>query len=323
MNKRANPAVIGGFVVGAVALAILGVAAFGSGHYFRQAHTYVLYFDSDVSGLKVGAAVKFKGVEIGSVKRVLLNVSAMQRAADEFRIPVLIELDEDLLRERGARAELDDPQTLKLMIETYGLRGQLAMESFVTGLLYVKLDLLPRTPVRFVKEEGVPYDEIPTVPTPFEEVQMKASQFLAKLNEIDFAGIARSLSGTLDGVDTLASSPKLRAAIEDLDGTLDSFRAAAVDLQRVANGVDHNFDSLSTSLAQTANAATASLQEARVRLETIGSALEADAPIIVQVRRSLEEFSNAARSVRSLAEYLERNPGALIRGKANAAEDKQ
>lgn len=322
MNKRANPAIIGGFVVGAVALAILGVAAFGSGRYFREAHTYVLYFDSDVNGLKVGAPVKFKGVEIGTVTRVLLNVSAMQRAANEFRIPVLIELDEELLRARGAQAELDDPAILKQMIEQFGLRAQLAMESFVTGLLYVKLDLLPRTAVRLVKEEGVPYDEIPTVPTPFEEVQMKASEFLAKLNAVDVAGIARSLANTLDSVDKLVSSPKVDAVLDDLDATLGSFREAAASLQRVAHDIDHNFGALSSSLGHTAAAATASLQEARVRMEGIGTALESDAPLIVQLRRSLEEVGLAARSVRSLAEYLERNPAALLRGKANAKEEK-
>ena len=195
------------------------------------------------------------------------------------------------------------------------------MESFVTGLLYVKLDLLPQTAVRYVKEEGVVYDEIPTVPTPFEEVQMKASEFLAKLNELDFGRIGRSLTAALDSVEKLTSSEKLQTAIVNLDATLTSFRAAADSLQRVANGIDHNFDSLSASLGQTATAATASLQAARVQIEGVGSALEADAPLIVQLRRSLEEFASAARSVRSLAEYLERNPGALVRGKANADEE--
>jgi paraquat-inducible protein B len=321
MNKRANPAVIGGFVVGAVALAILGVVAFGSGRYFRQAHPYVLYFDSDVNGLKVGAPVKFRGVEIGTVTAVLLNVSSMQRAANEFRIPVLIELDQELLREHGAHAHLEDPETLKLMVEKFGMRGQLAMESFVTGLLYVKLDLQPDTPVRYVREEGVPYDEIPTVPTPLEEVQMKASQFFAKLNEIDLAGMARSLDSALESIDKLVSSPKLQTVLDNLDTTLVSFREAAASLQRVAGGIDQNFDTLSASLAQTATAATASLQEARVRMVDIGASLESDAPVMVQLQRSLEEVAGAARSVRSLAAYLERNPGALVRGKSSSEEE--
>lgn len=322
MNKRANPAVIGAFVLGAVVLAIAGIVAFGSGRYFRKAHAYVLYFDSDVNGLKVGAPVKFKGVEIGAVTQVLISVSSMQRAANEFRIPVVIELDQEMLRERGSQTQLDDPTILKQMVEQFGLRGQLAMESFVTGLLFVKLDLLPETPVRYVKEADVTYDEIPTVPTPFEEVQMKASQFLARLNEIDFVGIARALGNTLDSIEKLASSPKLEAALDNLDATLVSFRATADSLQRVAGGIDHNFDALAASLAQTASAATVSLQEARVQIAGVGSALEPDAPLIVQLRRTLEEFASAARSVRGLAEYLERNPGALVRGKASAEQEK-
>ena len=322
MNKRANPAVIGAFVVGAVVLAIAGIVAFGSGRYFREAHSYVLYFDSDVNGLKVGAPVKFKGVEIGSVRRVLLSVSQMQRAATDFRIPVVIELDEELLRARGSHTELNDPTVLKEMVEKFGLRGQLAMESFVTGLLFVKLDLLPETPVRYVKEQDVTYDEIPTVPTPLEEVQTRASQFLAKLNEIDFVGIARLVGNTLQSIEKLASSPKLEAAIDNLDTTLISFRATADSLQRVAGGIDHNFDALSASLAQTATAATVSLQEARAQIASVGAGIEPDAPLIVDLRRALEEFAIAARSVRSLAEYLERNPGALVRGKANAEQEK-
>jgi paraquat-inducible protein B len=226
------------------------------------------------------------------------------------------------LRARGSQTELDDPAVLKQMVEQFGLRGQLAMESFVTGLLFVKLDLMPQTPVRYVKEQDVAYDEIPTVPTPFEEVQMQASQFLARLNEIDFVGIARLVGNTLESIEKLASSPKLEAAIENLDATLISFRATADSLQRVANGIDHNFGALSASLAQTATAATVSLQEARVQIAGVGSALESDAPLIVDLRRSLEEFAAAARSVRSLAEYLERNPGALVRGKANAEQEK-
>lgn len=321
MNKQVNPAVIGAFVLGAVALAIVGVVAFGSGRYFRDAHPYVLYFDGDVSGLKVGAPVKFKGVEIGAVTKVLLSVTAMQRAANEFRIPVVIELDEELLRQRGSSVELDDPTVLRQMVEQFGLRGQLSMESFVTGLLYVKLDLLPHTPVRLVKEEGVPYDEIPTVPTAFEEVQMKASEFLAKLNQIDLNGLVQSLRRTIDDVDKLATSQGLRTGIDDLDDTLSSVRAAADSLQRVANGIDQNFDSLSESLAQTAGAATASLQEARARIAGVGTSLEPDAPLMVELHRTLEEFSRAARSVRNLAEYLERNPGALVRGKASAEQE--
>ena len=143
MGKRANPAIVGAFVVGAVVLAVVGVALFGSGRLFRTTYEYVMYFTGDVNGLKIGAPVKFKGVEIGRVQDILLNVSQMnvfdssapQAAAGKVRIPVIIEIDQDALSEKGGHIK-PDPKTLKLLIDR-GLRGQMAMESFVTGLLYV------------------------------------------------------------------------------------------------------------------------------------------------------------------------------------------
>ena len=58
--RRASPAAVGAFVVGAVVLAVIAVAAFGSGRLFRHAYPYVIYFTGDVNGLKIGAPVKFK-----------------------------------------------------------------------------------------------------------------------------------------------------------------------------------------------------------------------------------------------------------------------
>ena len=74
MNKKISPTLIGAFVVGAVALLVIAVIAFGSGRLFRETKEFVLYFDGTVNGLHVGAPVKFKGVEIGSVKDILLQI---------------------------------------------------------------------------------------------------------------------------------------------------------------------------------------------------------------------------------------------------------
>ena len=178
MSKRSSPAVIGGFVVGAVALAVVGVAVFGSGRLFRHTKTFVMYFDSDVNGLNVGAPVKFKGVPIGAVKDVLLRApgaTTTQSWAVTERplIPVLVDIDLDRIRERGGAARVEERAAMKEMIDA-GLRAQLAMESFVTGLLYVKLDRFAGTPVRLVADPGVPYEELPTIPTPLEELQSRA-----------------------------------------------------------------------------------------------------------------------------------------------------
>ena len=101
MNKKMSPAMIGAFVLGAVALIVIAILVFGSGRLFRQTRTFVLYFDSSVNGLRVGAPVKLKGVEIGSVKDIRLLVG-QGTAGDE--IPVIIEIDLKKLTRRGSPA---------------------------------------------------------------------------------------------------------------------------------------------------------------------------------------------------------------------------
>src|SRR4029453_18820826 len=89
MNKKISPTLIGAFVVGAASLLVVAVIALGSGRLFRQTREFVLYFANSVNGLRVGAPVKFKGVEIGSVKDIRLQLEASQEVN---KIPVIIEM---------------------------------------------------------------------------------------------------------------------------------------------------------------------------------------------------------------------------------------
>ena len=79
MGKRINPATVGAFVLGAIGLILAAVVVFGSGNLFRKTHEFVIYFGGDINGLRVGAPVKFKGVEIGEVKQD----QAAPRAGDQ------------------------------------------------------------------------------------------------------------------------------------------------------------------------------------------------------------------------------------------------
>ena len=87
MNKKTSPTLIGAFIVGAVVLLVIAVIAFGSGRLFKQSKEFVLYFDNSVNGLRVGAPVKFKGVEIGSVKDIRLQLG---KDTQINKIPVII-----------------------------------------------------------------------------------------------------------------------------------------------------------------------------------------------------------------------------------------
>ena len=124
MSKKANPTLVGAFVIGAVVLVVGAVTILGSGRLFRKTYEFVLYFQGSVSGLREGAPVKYKGVEIGSITKILLQ---LDDGAEVDRIPVIIKLDADKIRGRGVGGSLADPAALKTAIDR-GLRGQLQTE---------------------------------------------------------------------------------------------------------------------------------------------------------------------------------------------------
>jgi phospholipid/cholesterol/gamma-HCH transport system substrate-binding protein len=333
MNKKISPTLIGAFVVGALALVVIAVIAFGSGELFRQTKQFVLFFPGEVNGLRVAAPVKFRGVEIGSVKEILLQLEPDVKVQ---RIPVIIEVDLKKLTSRGASgAALNDPKVFKGLIDQ-GLRGQLRTESFVTGVLYVGLDLFPDIPANFVQPPGSKYEEIPTVPTAFEQAQDAATKIIAKLEEIDFKGLMNSAKAALDGIDQLVSSSALKSSLRTLDQTMPKVEEAVISLNKLANTVDVKVSDLSADFKQTSTVAREAMQRAEVTLKQTDAALQAaegamntikdvidpNSPTFYEITRSLREVSSAARSLRLLANSIERNPRALIFGKPENQEGK-
>jgi paraquat-inducible protein B len=329
MGKRFSPAAVGAFVVGAVILAVVAVVVFGSGRFFRKTYPFVLYFTGDVSGLNVGAPVKLKGVEIGSVTGVKLNLSqaAFIEHPKEIRIPVVIEIDADRLAEKGAK-KMPTRENIQPLID-HGLRGQLAMQSFVTGLLYVKLDFYPGTPLNLVNDPTVSYPELPTVPTPMEEVQAKVAEFLAKLNEADIAGMVTSLHNSLDGLDQTLNSPHLKASLAALPGAIDGIKSLSGDAQttlvsvrKLSADLNAKVGPLGSSLQETSASARDTLRAATLSLQEMQTLLKPDAPLVYSLNRSLNDLAAAARAIRQVAEELERDPSVLLRGKGAAEERK-
>jgi paraquat-inducible protein B len=305
MGRKASPFTIGVFVVAAVALAVVGVTVFGSGRFFRRTEKSVIYFKSSVNGLRVGAPVKVKGVEIGAVDRILLRLGSLALQPEDVRIPVIIEIDRDRMAKQseGGGPDLTVEQAIDL-----GLRAQLASESLVTGLLYVELDFHPGTPATLVNDPSVKYPEIPTLPTALERVEVQASEIVTKLSETDFRGLVESLRQAVDGVKDLVTSPKLHSAVDGLDGTEQNLNAAIADIRRLTGTVQGEIGPLGQRLNATADKAETALDSVRVLVEP-GS------PMSYQLGRTLEEVAAAARSVHTLADALERDPSMLVRGR--------
>jgi paraquat-inducible protein B len=319
MNRRVSPALIGGFVLGAVLLAVLAVVLIGSGRYFHRTAPFVLFFPGSVNGLRIGAPVKFRGVEIGSVQDIRLQLQPDQSVS---RIPVIIGIDpEKITSLGGSETILNSPAEYQSAIDG-GLRGQLQTESFVTGVLFVALDYFPRSPATFVqlpRTGKFHYREIPTEPSSTEKARLALTEVLTKLAESDVVGLVDSARLAVSELHQLVGSPDLKAAIRSVGDVAGRLGDAAGSVSQLATGLDSNLSSLTAEMRQTSVKAGAMVDQAGRVLQHTDSAFT-DSPVLYELTRTLQEVSAAARSVRLLTGYLERNPGAVLFGRPVARE---
>jgi len=333
-SKRATPQLIGGFVIGAVALAFAGVMFFGSGGLFAEKETYVLYFDGSVKGLNVGAPVMFRGVKIGTVTDISVYVNPKDFT---FRIPVLIEVETKRIESSGAEPtpikfldKLNQDDSLNLLIEK-GLRAQLQMQSIVTGQLFVQLDMLPAEPVRL---SGYPseFKELPTITSGLQEL----SETFEKLPLED---VAQKMLNTLEGLEELVHSPELATSLYHLDKTMNNLNHLTATLNQTLPKMINRTDSAMTSvklaadnfeqevipLAKDVKAAVAALQETLEQVDRTTASLDRtiaeDSPLRYRIDKALDDFSKAARSVRTLTDELERHPESMLLGKRRGGEE--
>ena len=319
MGKKANPAVIGAFVVGAIALAVTGLIVFGSGRMFKHNAKFVCFFTGNVNGLNVGAPVRFKGVDVGSVTDIRLRFEQgttieLAQIQQGVRIPVFIEIDADKVALQGGRRDLRDPARAKQLIDL-GLRAQLNAQSLVTGLLFIQLDFFPDKPAIFVLPQGSTPTEIPTIPTTMEQVQSAAAEIIRKLEEIHFDDMVKSATKALEGINGVVNSPGLKQTIETLPATVANVNQTVTSLRELVVRIDTKQGPLFDSLKETSDKTGATLEQARLTLQTVQRVTDPGSPLAAQLAASLQEVSGAARSLRLLADSLERNPSSVVRGR--------
>jgi len=318
-NRQVSPTLIGAFVLGAVVLAVMAVVLIGSGRYFHRTTPFVLYFPGSVNGLRVGATVKFRGVEVGSVEDIRIRLEPEQSG---HRIPVIIGIDPEKITSLGGSETILSSSAEYQSAIDGGFRGQLQTESFLTGVLFVALDFFPGSPAVFVQQPRTRkfrYREIPTEASSTEKARMAVSEVLTKLAASDLVGLVDSARLALSELHQLVGSPDLKLTIRSLGAVAGQLGEAAGSVSQLATGLDTNVSRLTTDLHQTSIKAGAMMDHAGQVLQHTDAALN-EAPVVYQLTRTLQEVSAAARSIRMLTGYLERNPSSLIFGKPVARE---
>ncbi|MCP4339923.1 MAG: MCE family protein [Desulfobulbaceae bacterium] len=239
----------------------------------REKYQTLLYFNGSVRGLKIGAPVEFRGIKIGEVLDLHLQISASDFS---IRIPVLIEMElghfEMLGDVEGVARSNNQTRTkmahMQRLVDN-GMRAQLKTGSLITGALYVDFDLHEGVPAeQIVKEDGVLV--LPTVPSTLDALTSGVTKILNKIAAMPLEQIGVDLEGAVKKARELLESEEIGSAIHSLSSTL-----------KQTEKFTKNVNSMITP----------------------------------QLNATLRELKDASRSIKAMADYLERHPEALISGK--------
>lgn len=248
---------------------------------------YVMVFEQSVRGLAVGAPIDFRGVEVGEVRQIDLE---FDREKVAFRSAVTVFLYPERMRSRTRNTnansrwnQLSSQERIARMVEN-GMRAQLKAANLLTGQQLIALDFFRNVPKAKLDTSRQP-PQIPTTVGGLSEIQDSIGNIVKKLERVPFDAIAQDLRRTMASLD--ATLKRAEALLGQLSGKVDEI---APDIK-------------------------ATLAQARKTLAEAEKTLATDSPVQGDLRETLNEVTRAAESVRSLTDYLERHPEALIRGR--------
>jgi len=243
-----------------------------------EAVTVVLRFRDSVRGLAAGAPLDFRGVSLGRVTGIAL---AHDPRTDAYSTPVSAVVYPDRLGPEAAALSAKERERRFADLIRKGLRAQLKTGSLITGQLYVALDFFPGAAPARAERAGDAF-VLPTVPGDLTEIQQQVRSILTKVEKIPFDTLGRDA----------------HTVMTTLNGTLSRLDALA------ATGGSETLPELKQTLV-----------ELRGTLAAMQAALAPDSPVQQDARRILQTMSETARSLKALAETLDRRPESLIRGK--------
>jgi paraquat-inducible protein B len=247
---------------------------------------YVADFDGNLRGVDEGTAVELEGVEIGAVRDTRLSYDAKKHTLSTL-VTIAIDADsiqiENLPRPPGTTSSQAAQQWIETLVAD-GLRAQVTTANLLTGFKIIALDMVKGAPPARIEKVGS-YVRLP-------------SSSAGDLNDV-----LNSLRGVLKNIDAATSGPELGHAVKSLDRTL-------THLDQLTSDVQPDLKELIKSLRQTSEAAQGALNAVQGLVGQGGA--ESGGP---DLQLMMKQLTEAARSVRSLADYLDRHPEALLRGR--------
>lgn len=241
---------------------------------YRNTLKYVMYFNGSVRGLTEGAPVQLRGIPIGAVTGISLELDA--KTAD-IRIPVTVDLEPDRIKEINKQPNVSNKDMIARLIGK-GLRAQLQTGSLLTGQLLIDLDFHSNSKVTLHSSHS-PYQEFPTIPSSLDQFTHSAQTIMDKIAKLPLEELTAEVNSTLKS---------LQATSKAANGMLASTRETMKSADKTMQSADHLLRSF-----------------------------EPGSTTRHEIDKLLLELNQSANSVKQLADYLERHPDALLRGKDN------
>lgn len=346
MSKPVNPMAIGGFMLGGLALLIMALLVFGSGQFFKPKIHWVVYFDTSLNGLNVGAPVKVQGVQVGIVKEIELQLDASRQ---HLMKPVVLEIEPDRVAmpdgrplSAGLLTDHQKDETFKSLLGA-GLRARLEVQSILTGLLYVDLDFRQGQPARLTGLNYHDLREVPSIPPTVDEVMNTLEDLLRRVRSMPLEGMISDAAATLTELRKLVDSNETRRSQAALTVALENVQTLLAGLERDMPGVLKGLNQTLGQVGQTSREFSVTARETRVAVQALQGQ---STPVLKEAERTLEkatealestreaanniadttapdsslqdavlELRKAAQSLRQLTDYLERHPDAVLFGK--------
>jgi len=270
---------------------------------YGEAVPYVSYFDDSIQGLSKGSAIKLFGMQVGNVTdlRLVLRPGEGGRPRLAARVDFVLQPHRALL---GPAAETLYPEHMRAQV-TEGLRVVLETSNYLTGEKALSLSYLPNAKGVALAQEEEGALVLPSHSGGIDTLTDTLSEVATRLNSIPYEQIGKSLQHALGSVDQTVSGPELKRAIAGLSSTLEEVQKLAHEAR---SGLAPAFERLPEIAAHLDEA----VQNANAALTNVGGS---DGAFQQKAQRLLTQVADMARSVRLLADFLERHPETLLRGR--------
>ena len=256
---------------------------------YKSRLDFVTYFETSARGLNAGSAVDFFGIQVGIVSKVELvfnPVTAQPRVKVSFQIQPE--------RIPSTAVSNDSPMDVARKLVAMGMRAQMQTSSFLTGGMVLALNLDKNAPAAELTQQNGGW-VVPSQGGGLDGIMSAASNIANKLDRLPLDEIGSNLNRTLRSASTAMAS--------------------VGDLAKNANA------GLSPAFARLP-AITASLERAVTQADRVLTSVDRgygkDSEIQRELTRAMVQVGDTARSIRQLADFLDRHPEALIRGRAGA-----